>query len=292
MAEGPVAYRERWLSAQDGLRLYFRDYGDPLAPGTPLVCLAGLTRNSKDHHRLAGRLAAGRRVLCPDYRGRGRSDYARTWRRYRSDIVLGDVIHLLAANNLHRVLICGTSFGGLLAMGLGAAMPNMIAGVVLNDIGPEIDGGGKARILEYVGRDHPQPDWAAAVAWLQGAFPDLANLDDAGWRRFAEATFREGADGRLHVDWDPALAEPLVRDRDQPQDYWNLFRALRHRPVLALRGALSDLLSADTLARMAAAKPDLIHVTLPGVGHAPSLSEPEAEQAIDDFLARVDSRTR
>jgi len=292
MTSPAVAYQERQIAAQDGLRLYFRDYGDPLFPGTPIVCLTGLTRNSKDYHRLAARLSAARRVLCLDYRGRGRSEYAADWRRYRSEVVLGDVIHLLAANNLHRVIVCGTSYGGLLAMGLAAAMPNMIAGAILNDIGPEIDGAGQSRILGYVGRDHPQPDWNAAVKWLRANFPSLSHRTDAEWRRFAEATYREAEDGLLHCDWDPALAEPLVRDRDQPRDFWHLFRALGRRPVLALRGGLSDVLSPETLARMAAAKPDLIQITLPGVGHTPSLGEPEAELAIDGFLAGFDGHIR
>jgi len=285
-------YRERRLTAQDGLQLYFRDYGDPLAPALPMVCLAGLTRNSKDYHTLASRLCARRRVLCLDYRGRGRSDYAADWWRYRAEVVLGDVVHLIAANNLQHTVVCGTSYGGLLAMGLAAAVPNMLAGAILNDIGPEIDDAGRARILDYVGRDHPQPDWTAAIAWLRGSFPALSFDSDAAWRSFAEATFRRGEDGLLHCDWDPALAQPFLRDRDGPQDFWHLFGALGRHPALAVRGALSDVLSPETFARMAALKPDLIQVTVPEVGHAPSLGEAAAEQAIDDFLARLDGARR
>lgn len=292
MTSPAVAYRERRLTAQDGLQLYYRDYGSPLSPGTPVVCLGGLTRNSKDYHRLASRLAATRRVVCPDYRGRGRSDYAADWRRYRPEVVLGDMVHLLAANDLHGVAFCGTSYGGLLAMGLAVTVPNMVAGAVLNDIGPEIDGASRARILDYAGQDHPQPDWDAAVAWLRNCFPSLSYRTEAEWRRFAEATYREREDGRLHCDWDPALTQPFLRERDPAPDFWTLFRALGTRPVLAIRGALSDVLSAETLARMAAAKTDLMQVTVPEVGHAPSLGEPEAEQAIDDFLAELDRRAR
>jgi len=290
MTPATVAYRERHIAAQDGLRLYCRDYGDPLSLGTPMVCLAGLTRNSRDYRCLASRLSAARRVLCLDYRGRGRSDYAADWRRYRPEIVLGDVMHLLAANNLHRVVVCGTSYGGLLAMGLAAALPNAMAGAILNDIGPEIDGAGRSRILDYVGRDQPQPDWKAATEWLRATFPALSYRTEAEWHRFAEATYREGADGQLHCDWDPALAQPLLRD--PPQNFWALFRALQPLPVLAIRGALSDVLSPETLAHMAVAKPDLVQITLREIGHAPSLGEPEAEHAIDDFLARLDGHTR
>ncbi|MFQ6017622.1 MAG: alpha/beta fold hydrolase [Kiloniellaceae bacterium] len=288
MPEEAGAFRERTFSAQDGLRLYYRDYGDPLATGTPLVCLCGLTRNSKDFHDLARRLARDRRVICPDYRGRGRSAYDPQWRNYTPQVVLNDVIQLLAASNLHHVVICGTSFGGLLAMSLAVAAPMALAGVILNDVGPELNRDGTQRILDYVSRDRPQPNWAAAIAEIKRFFPALSLASEDDWRRFTEATFREGEDGRLHFDWDVALARPLVENRIPKPDLWPLYRALRHRPVLAIRGGLSDVLSAETFARMAAEKPDLIQVTLPDVGHVPTLNEPEAERAIDDFLARID----
>ena len=197
MAQAPGDFRERSLSAQDGLRLYYRDYGDPLSRATPVVCLAGLTRNSKDFHGLAGRLSARRRVVCPDYRGRGRSARDSDWRNYAPQVILGDVVQLLAANNLHSVVVCGVSFGGLLAMGLAVAAPTALAGVILDDVGPEVEPAAGKRILDYVSRDHPQPDWAAAVTEIKTRFPDLSYTTEAGWRGFAEATYRAGADGRL-----------------------------------------------------------------------------------------------
>ena len=123
MGSTTPGFRERWFSAQDGLRLYFRDYGSPSAPGTPMLCLGGLARNSKDFDRLARRLCQHRRVVCPDYRGRGRSSYDPQWQNYRPEVYLNDLAHLLAVCNLHRVLVCGTSMGGLLSMGL--ALPVM-----------------------------------------------------------------------------------------------------------------------------------------------------------------------
>lgn len=286
--QAAAAYRERSYSGRNGLRLYYRDYGDPLSPRTPIVCLAGLTRNSKDFRTLAGRLSANRRVICPDYRGRGRSAYDPDWRNYAPKVILNDVMQLLAANNLHRIIICGTSFGGLLAMALAVAAPTALAGVILNDVGPEVDGTGSERIMDYISRDLPQPDWDTATATMKATFPALSFTSEEDWRRFTEATFREGEDGQLHFDWDLALAKPL-RDGAKSDDLWAWYRALRHVPVLAIRGGLSDVLSADTFALMAEAKPDLRQLTLPHVGHAPSLNEPESEKAIDDFIAAIEA---
>ena len=130
------AYREATVSAQDGLALYYRDYGDALASKTPVLCLPGLTRNSADFAELAARLSRGRRVLCPDYRGRGRSAYDSNWRNYDPYVYINDISHLLAATGIGRAVIVGTSMGGLLAMGLAVLRPTLVAGAVLNDIGP------------------------------------------------------------------------------------------------------------------------------------------------------------
>ena len=283
-------FRERWFSAQDGLRLYFRDYGSPSAPGTPMLCLGGLARNSKDFDRLARRLCQHRRVVCPDYRGRGRSSYDPQWQNYRPEVYLNDLAHLLAVCNLHRVLVCGTSMGGLLSMGLAIAKPTALAGVILNDIGPHLHHRGLTRILDYIGADHPQPDWDHAVAHLKSQFPHLGLGSDERWRAFAEQTFRQDDDGVLRYDWDQALAKPLLRSRGATPDLWRLYGALDRRPVLVLRGELSDVLSEETVARMAELKPDLKSATVPGVGHTPMLDEPPAERAIDDLIAEVDDR--
>lgn len=282
-------YRERWVSAQDGLRLYARDYGDPLAPAPPLLCLTGLTRNSKDFNDLAQRHAARRRVVCPDYRGRGRSAYDPDWRNYQPEVYVRDLMALLAALSLHKVVICGTSLGGLLAMGLSVATPSALAGVILNDVGPELNPGGLSRILEYVGVDKPQGDWDGAIAHLKQLFGADSLAGEAKWRSFAEATYRRRDDGLLHYDWDTALAKPLLADRGQVPDLWRLYGALKRVPVLAIRGERSDVLSEATFARMAELKPDLIQVTVPEVGHTPELDEEPAERAIDGFLESLDA---
>lgn len=281
-----LGYRERFFSAQDGLELHYRDYGDPLATGAPLLCLGGLARSSKDFHDLALRLYAGRRVVALDYRGRGRSGYDRDWRNYRPEVCLSDTMHLLSAAGLHRVVVCGTSFGGLLAMGLGVVMPTALAGVILNDIGPQWEAAALDRIRGYIGVAEPQPDLDAAAGLLKEIMPSLGLDGHERWRGLAEATYRLGDDGRWHKDWDVRLAKTL--DGKTP-DLWAYYRSLARRPVLALRGENSDLLSPAVFRQMALVKPDLIQVTVPGVGHVPSLDEPQAEQAIDEFLARIDA---
>ncbi|MHA1114450.1 MAG: alpha/beta fold hydrolase [Alphaproteobacteria bacterium] len=278
-------YRERTLAAQDGRRLYYRDYGDANAGRTPLLCLGGLTRNSKDFHNFAARLAPSRRVLCLDYRGRGRSEYDTDWRRYDPTVYLDDIRHLLAATNCHRVVVVGTSLGGLLAMGLAVTAPTAVAAVVLNDVGPALEDAGLDRILSYVGADRPQADWESAIAELRGLFPDMRFQGDAEWLAMARNTYRRGEDGLLHFDWDPAIVKPLAKGQAVMPDLWAVFGALRRIPCLALRGELSTVLSEETFARMAREKPDMTQVTVPGVGHTPSLDEPEARAALDAFLA-------
>jgi pimeloyl-ACP methyl ester carboxylesterase len=278
-------FRERRLTAQDGLQLYYRDYGDPLSARLPLICLSGIVRNSADYADLAERHAAERRVICLDYRGRGRSAYDRNWRNYDPHVYANDIGHLIAANDFHRVIVVGTSLGGVLAMGLAVLKPSVLGAVVINDIGPEVAPGGVARIVDYIGADHPQPDWPSAVAYLRELLPTLSIRTDAGWMKMARGTFREGADGLLHVDWDTKLARPLAKGGAVP-DLWRYFHALRPVPTLALRGTLSDVLSAETFERMALAKPDLLRVTVPEAGHAPTLNEPHAAAAVDDFIRR------
>ncbi|HEX6978308.1 MAG TPA: alpha/beta hydrolase [Alphaproteobacteria bacterium] len=283
--------RERFFAATNNLSLFFKDWGDPLWPATPVLCLPGLARNSKDFDRLAQRLAdpdgaRPRRVIAPDLRGRGRSARDPDWRNYRARTYLDDIRHLLAILGLDRVIVIGTSMGGLLGMAMATAMPTMLRGLVVNDIGPEVDPRGAGRILSYVAADHPQPDWASATAHLRRMLPNLSLATADEWLTFAQATFRLGDDGQLHFDWDANLVKPLRDDMDEAIDLWGVWRATRRVPTLVIRGGLSDILSAATLARMKAERPDLWDVTLPNVGHAPTLDEPLARKVLDEFLDR------
>ncbi len=274
---------ERLVANRTGRRVHVVDWGDPNDPRVPLLCLPGYTRNSKDFAHIAERLAP-RRVVSLDYRGRGRSDYESDWRAYDPRSMVDDVRHVTIAVGLHRFVAIGTSMGGILAMALGVAMPAALAGVVLNDVGPSPSAGGADYLIDYMGRDHPQPDWTSAVAELQRMIPDLSLRGEDEWLTFARNTFRLGDDGRLHVDWDPAVVTPLRRGAARATDLWPLFRSLRPIPALAIRGGVSMLLSSETFDEMAAAHGRLRRVTVEGVGHAPTLDEPIVRQALDDFL--------
>lgn len=283
-------YAERFIVSSDNLSLYFRDYGSHPSGGTPLLCLAGLTRNSKDFHDLALRYAETRRVICPDYRGRGRSERDPDWRRYTAKTSLEDVLSLLAATNLQKAVVIGTSLGGILAMALAVARPRALAGVVLNDIGPEIELEGLRQIVEWVAVDRPQPDLETAARALKQNAYQIGIRNDAGWRKLASTTYERGPDGRLHFDYDLALVRPLEalvqKGLASSGDLWPAFRALRHVPALLIRGERSTILSEETARAMIEAKPDLAYVEVRGLGHAPMLDEPESLAAIDDFLAR------
>jgi pimeloyl-ACP methyl ester carboxylesterase len=282
-----TAYTERFILAQDGLSLYTRDYEPPREDGTAVLCLAGMTRNSKDFAHIARVLSPRRRVICPDYRGRGRSEYDSNWRNYEPMVYLNDVLHLLTALDVHRVAIIGTSLGGLLAMALAIARPGAVAGVVLNDIGPEIGPGSLGHILDYVAHDQPQPDWPSATAEIRRMFGFLELGDPANWERMARATYKECPDGMLRFDWDVRLVRPFRKALRRQVDLWPYFRALKSVPVLAVRGGKSAVLLPDCLERMKAEKPDLLTATVPGVGHTPNLGEPAAVAALDEFFARV-----
>ncbi len=288
---GQAEYSEHHLSAFDGLRLYFRLYGGDRKAPFAVLCLAGLSRNSKDYHRLATRLAGRYPVICPDYRGIGRSGRASHWRGYSPRANLDDIRHLLATQNRHRVVVIGTSYGGLLAAAMAVAQPTVLAGAVLNDIGPDFNGGALTQVMEHVGRPRAYDDWTAAAAYLRATFPDMPADSEEDWLRIARNTFTE-QDGKLVGDWDPAIVRPLpILMRDTP-DAWPLFRALRRVPVLALRGESSQILSAATFARMAAEIPTVTAVTVAGVGHAPDLADPALAGRIETFLDELADGSR
>ena len=288
MAEDGPGYREGTYSADDGLALYYRDYGDPLWSATPVLCLGGLTRNAADFDDLAAHLAAlQRRVITPDYRGRGRSAYDPDWRNYRAEVHVGDIEALLTSLNVHRVIIVGTSLGGLLAMGLAVVRATALAGVVLNDVGPEIDSEGLDRIADYVGTPVTPASWDEAARQLMHLYsPVYPDLDEDGWMDMARSTYRENESGELHLVYDLNLGKAMAA-AGPPDEMWAYFKALEKIPTLAIRGAISDILSVDVFDRMAEIKPDLRRVTVKNRGHVPLLDEPECLEAIDDFIANL-----
>jgi pimeloyl-ACP methyl ester carboxylesterase len=273
-----------WQSS-DGLTLSARIYpGDPAR--APVLCLPGLTRNSRDFEDLAAAIAPARRVICPDLRGRGRSQYAADPASYAPAQYLGDILLLLADLGVERFVAIGTSLGGLLTMMLAGADATRIAGAVLNDIGPEIDPAGLTRIRGYVGVPARFADWdeaARALAAAQGdTYPGLVHAD---WLRLARRVMHDGGAG-IGFDYDMAIARPFASDdgASPAPDLWPLFDALAGRPVLVVRGGTSDILSAATAAAMQARHPALDLITLPGIGHAPTLDEPPVRTGIQRLL--------
>ncbi|HYM32425.1 MAG TPA: alpha/beta hydrolase [Candidatus Cybelea sp.] len=284
-----LPYRERVFHAIDDVPIYLRDYGDPSSKRVPVLFLGGLTRNAKDAHLSAMHLSKERRVLAMDYRGRGRSGYDPDWRNYHPRVYVADVTQMLAMLDVHRVVIVGTSLGGICAMGMGAAAPTSLAGVVLNDIGPKIDDAGRVRIASYVGVDLRLPTVDAAADHLSRqfahAYPDW---DRELWLAMAEATFTSDPVARnLRLDYDLRIGDALkAQAGEPPTDLWPLYRSLRDIPVLAVRGDLSDILDSQTFDQMAEAKPDLIRLTVPRTGHVPLPHREPFATVLDEFLRR------
>lgn len=269
------------LSASDGLTLAVRLWGDR-SERTPLLCLPGLVRTGGDFARIAARHASARLVVAPDYAGRGLSQRARHWQRYRPERILVDVLDLCAALHLPRVVVIGTSLGGVLAMGLAVARPRLLTAALLNDIGPEIGTAGLAAVEALVGREHVFTSLEDAAAWLRSNLPWLSLATAEDWREFADLTVARGPDGLWRSLWDPRIARTLAEAARR--DLWSLFGALASVPVLVVRGEISDVLSEATARRMKAAHPALGEIVVEGVGHAPTLSEPAIAPAVDAWI--------
>lgn len=298
-------YREHRYTSHDGLSLYYREYGS--GPDT-VICLHGLTRNCKDFENLAEHLAGRYRVITPDIRGRGQSDRDPKWKQYLPPTYVRDAWTLMDTLGVEDAAFVGTSLGGLMAMIMADQQPHRLRGVILNDIGPHVPNSAVARLLEYVGRTPAQPDWLGAAETTrknyQVAYPDS---DAAFWERQARIAWREQEDGTLIPDYDPRIGDAMRRTGKSAGlvrllqrlrirrlkginlDPWDNFRCLT-MPALVVRGEISDILTTETLAAMKEAKPDIEVVEVPGRGHAPTLDEPAARAAIDDFLARIINR--
>ena len=291
--DGPER-RDFTYTSRDGLKLFARDVGPRGSTKLPVVCLAGLTRTSRDFETLAVRLATDpdkpRRVVSFDYRGRGLSDRDKDPANYNPVTEMNDVVDGMTALGIPRAIVIGTSRGGIIAMLMGVARPASVAALVLNDIGPAIEPLGLARIKAYVGRTPLPDDWADAARIqqrLHGA--QFTALDEADWAAFARLTYRD-TDGGPSSDYDPALGgtfEGVEFDRPVPT-MWDEFAALKTQPLLVIRGENSDLLSAETVAQMKAAHPDLEAFTAAGEGHPPQLDRGPTVEAIAAFMNRVD----
>jgi pimeloyl-ACP methyl ester carboxylesterase len=295
-----MEYKEHYYQSEDGLRLYYREYG---SGNRAVICLPGLTRNSKDFHEIALHLSSNHRVICPDLRGRGQSARDPRWKNYNIVVYLSDVRRLMAEANVEQAIFLGTSLGGLISMNMAYQCPNRLKAIVLNDLGPEVDPVGYARILASAGRYNEVQTWQEAAEQCREkyglAFPEMSQ---EFWKEFTRKSYREDANGLPELDVDLKIGDAirfamkaakvlrilkslrLLRNvRGVPIDPWDAFRAIS-MPCLVLRGETSDIISEEIIDRMQAVKPDLVRATIPKRGHAPLLDEPESLAAIDTFI--------
>ena len=285
-----TGFENRHFAAPDGLNIHVRLYGTAREGVLPTLCLPGLTRNAADFHHLALVLSQDRQVICITFRGRGLSDHDPDPSHYAVPVEAGDVLAVLAQLGVQRAIFIGTSRGGIVTMGISTVAPDLIAGVVLNDIGPVLEARGIARIKSYVGKAVPPSDWPAAIAAVKrlndGGFP---NLSEAEWARFTHQLFIE-KDGRPVAAYDPALAETLAAvDPAQPiPDLWDAFAGLDGKPLMVIRGGLSDLLSADTVEEMERRhKGRFLAYTIPDQAHAPLLNDVASIGDIRHFVNSI-----
>lgn len=289
--EPAAGWQKNYVFTGDSVRLCWRDHHDPAVPAArpALLCLPGLTRNGSDFAALAESLGADWRIIAPDLRGRGESGWARDSLTYVPFTYLRDLSLVLEAAGVRRFVVLGSSVGGLLALRLTTAHRAQMAGVVLNDIGPAIEPAGLKRMQANVGRGGNWPTWVHAARDLgvrnANIHPDWGLHD---WLAFAKRLCRVGPQGRIIFDYDPRIAEPFrLPHGDAGADDWAAFDSLAGLPVLSLRAELSDVFSAATQIQMQARLPGLTSVTVPGVGHAPTLAEPVAAAALQQFLDTI-----
>jgi len=287
-------YSDLSFTSPDGLALYARDYAAPSGQARlPVICIHGLTRNCADFDELAPWIVSqGRRVLALDVRGRGRSASDPDPSHYNPMVYAGDVMKLAHDLGIERAVFVGTSMGGIITMTLALRRLKLIAAAVLNDIGPVISEKGLARIAAYAGKGCQLGSWDEAAHYIkninQPAFP--AN-DMAEWDKWARRAFAENEQGQLVLRYDPNIAVPIQSGKLKPTSWVGrmAFRRLaRNRPTLLVRGALSDVVEDEQACYMRRAAPAMQYAVVPGVGHAPMLTEPPARQAIEQFLSQVE----
>ena len=278
-------------SADGTLQLYAEAWGAVNAPLT-LLCLHGLTRNGADFGALVNRLAPRYRVITADQRGRGKSQWDPIAANYQPAVYVRDMFQLLDRLQITSVVLIGTSMGGIMSMAMAAAQPRRIRGMVLNDIGPEVPAAGLKRLRDSLNTPAQINTWQDAARDAKRrnglAFPDYGDSD---WDAFARRTFAGDPAGRPIAAYDKAILNGL-NEADLsavPANLWSLWAQLGNIPMLAVRGALSDILSAETFAQMAATHPNTTAVTVPNRGHAPMLDEPAAVSAVDGFLSGLES---
>lgn len=287
--DGRRDWSDQYWWSGDGVRLHARIYAGPEAAegAPPVLCMPGLARNARDFEMLAPHVAQHRKTIVIEFRGRGESAYAKDPMTYIPLTYVQDVVALLDELGIDRFATIGTSLGGLVSMLMAATLPGRLVGAVLNDVGPELETAGLDRIRDYIGAGGSQPTWmhaARAFAELNGAIYPHYGVHD--WLRLTKRTHRLTPEGRIVTDYDKQIAAPLRAPGGEGAfDLWPVYRALGDVPLLILRGELSDILARSAVEKMVAALPRASFVEVPGVGHAPTMDEPEALAAIDAWLS-------
>lgn len=291
----PHSFRDVFCQSADGLRLHAKTIGPENAPALPVLCLPGLTRTADDFDVIARALATDtaspRRVVAVDYRGRGLSDYDPEPANYNVPNEMGDVLAIAGSLGIERAILLGTSRGGLISMALAAAQPQLLAGVILNDIGPALAIGGLMKIKGYIADPPARRTWDEAERGLKDLFGSVfPTLDDAGWAAWTRRAFREKTGGGLERTYDVRLAKTLeaVTPETPLPPIWELFDKLAGVPLMLVHGGLSDLLLPDSVQEMAARRPDMEVVEVPDEGHAPLLADTPTMARIVAFCARCD----
>lgn len=273
-----------FLTPDDGTRIAYRDenIGEEEG-GLPVLALSGLTRTMGDFDYMLPHLPAGIRLIRMDYRGRGASDWTGA-ATYTVPQEAKDALALMDFLGIQRFAVLGTSRGGLIGMVLAAMARDRVLGLCLNDVGPELDRAGLEKIMDYVGRNPVVRTHAELAERLPRNLAGFADVPESRWLEEARLHWRETPEG-LSITYDPALREAFLAAFSGPEaDLWPLFDASAGLPLCLIRGAGSDLLSAQSAARMRERRPDMIFAEVPGRGHIPFLDEPEAVAALRAWL--------
>jgi len=298
--DNEAPFQDVFYSAPDGLKLHARDYGRKNPANRerlPLICLPGLSRNTRDFHDLAMMIAGDpqspRRVVSFDYRGRGQSEWAKAAEDYTVITEADDILAGMAALGLEHAIFLGTSRGGLIMHIIAATRPGVISGGILNDIGPVIEGEGLAQIKAYLTRAPKPSDWDDAARIqkeIHGkAFPVLTNQD---FLDFARCIY-DDVKGSLKPAFDPKLLDGVkAMDFNAPlPTLWPQFDALAaDKPIMVLRGEFSSLLSQATVDGMKEKAAHIQTHTAPGQGHAPILHIGALPTLIKIFLEKCDKQ--
>jgi pimeloyl-ACP methyl ester carboxylesterase len=285
MAEAVEVRRRSVLCASPaGLhRIAYREWGDPRNRDV-LVCVHGLTRSGRDFDELARALCAQLRIVCPDVAGRGDSDQLADPKLYTWAQYVADMVTLIARLDVETVNWLGTSMGGFVGMALAAQAASPVKKLVLNDAGPLIGKASLERIAAYVGQTLTFATLEEAEKYIRTISAPFGPHSDAQWRFLTETWVRRNEDGSWRPHYDTRIAEAYRATMPEKDlEIWHIYDAVRC-PTLLLRGEHSDVVSRETASEMARRGPKAKVAEIPGVGHAPTLLQPDQIALVRDFL--------